>query len=68
MKNQEVTQTISFAKTPRDGRWYEIAKDQYIKWSIEDDLWNWMLVDPVSEKCRAWNQYPDGTELYGVKE
>ena len=66
--SQEVKQTISFEKTPKDGKWYSIAQDQYIKWSADANLWNWMMFCEGDEKPRAWDQLPDGTELFGVEE
>lgn len=66
--SQEVKPTISFEKTPKDGKWYSIAQDQYIKWSTDDNLWNWILCCEGDKKPRAWDQFPDGTELFGVEQ
>lgn len=66
--SNEVKCSVSFASTPKDGKWYSIAQDQYIKWSADDNLWNWMLCCEGDKKPRVWDQFPDGTELYGVEE
>ena len=64
--NQEVQNTSSFASTPKDGRWYTISPDIYIKWNDKNNTWCRMMIKPGDTTPRFADVLSDGTELSGV--
>ena len=62
----EVEHRAKFRDTPKDGEWYELPDQQYIRWNLELNMWVWMIVR--DGKALDWAHVADGTELFGVEE
>jgi hypothetical protein len=68
MNNQDVYKTLSFSSTPKDGRWYNISPDIYIKWDNDENVWFRMMVKPGDAVSRFHDRLPDGVELFGEND
>jgi hypothetical protein len=62
----EVETRVKFADTPRDGKWYELPNQQYIRWNFELGMWNEMVIR--NGKAVTSGHVAAGTELFGVEE
>ena len=49
----------------RDGKWYELPNNQYIRWNFELNMWDEMVVR--DGKAISWSHAPADTELFGVE-
>jgi len=56
-----VTNTESIQLTPKDGKWYAMPNDQYIRWNFDERIWDYMITKEGDTKPRFWDQLPDGT-------
>lgn len=65
MSKQVETRT-KFALTPRNGEWYELPNNQYIRWNFELKMWDQMVVR--DGKALSSGQVPVDTELFGVED
>ena len=63
--NEQVEKRIKFALTPRDGKWYELPNNQYIRWNFKLKMWDEMVVR--DGKAISWSHAPADTELFGVE-
>jgi hypothetical protein len=64
--SQEVEHKTKIGDTPKDGKWYSCATDQYIRWDATENQWDFMILREGSNKPEYWCNLPDGTELVGV--
>lgn len=60
----EVETRTKFADTPRDGKWYSLPNEQYIRWNFELSMWDEMVVR--NGKALTSGQVAADTELYGI--
>ncbi len=63
--NEQVETRTKFALTPRDGEWYELPNEQYIRWNFELEMWDQMVVR--DGRALTSGQVPADTELFGVE-
>ena len=63
--NEQIETKTSFALTPRDGQWYELPNNQYIRWNFELNMWDEMVL--CDGNVITSGQVPADTELFGAE-
>ena len=59
--SNEVNTVKSISDTPKDGKWYSLATEQYLRWDMIESQWDYMIIREGSKKPEYWCHLPDGT-------